>query len=219
MRSDLSPNWFHRAGAAIVGLALLLAPLLAPSGSGTISRASADSGRVGLVVQDGPNSQPRFQCVQLTPQMSGNQVLTAAHHQLRFDKSNFLSGIDGVPTTVAPFDEKHPRYWSYWQLAAGGKWTYSNVGADKSRPKAGSVEGWFYFDGATYAPGVVTFDQVCPATQTQTATPTTTASATNAVATSNKKSGSALTGTLVALVAVAALGSAAVLVARRRRVR
>jgi hypothetical protein len=151
--------------------------------------------------------------------MSGNQVLTAAHHQLRFDKSNFLSGIDGAPTAVAPFDEKHPRYWSYWQLAAGGKWTYSNVGADKSRPKAGSVEGWFYFDGATYAPGVVTFDQVCPATQTQTATPTTTASATNAVATSNKKSGSALTGTLVALVAVAALGSAAVLVARRRRVR
>jgi hypothetical protein len=141
--------------------------------------------------------------------MTGNAVLKAAQHQLTFDKSNFLSQIDGVPATVKPFDSKHPAYWSYWHLATSGKWAFSDKGGDTAKPAPGTIEGWFYFDGATYSPASVTFDQVCTNTPSPSATATT--------AEANKSSNGSRTAVVIGIGAVVVLAAAAALVSRRNR--
>jgi hypothetical protein len=200
------------AGVLAAGLStsIVMAPALFRT---TATPAAATDSQVGLVIQNGAGSTPSFACVPLTSGMNGNDVLKAAKHELTFDKSNFLSKIDNVPATVAAFDAKHPRYWSYWHLSSTGVWAYSNVGADKAHPTAGTVEGWFYFDGATYAPGAVTFAQVCPATTA--ATPSTSVSVVAQKTTKNSKA--PVGGVIVVVVAIAALGGVAVARSRRNR--
>ncbi|HEY2041069.1 MAG TPA: hypothetical protein VGH11_00240 [Jatrophihabitans sp.] len=207
----------HRRVTRLTVAALLAVGLAAAPAVTTLGTAPAEAAgdQVGLVIQDGASSKPAFQCVSLTPNMTGNDVLKAADHTLTFDKSNFLTAIDSVPAKVAAFDSKHPRYWSYWQQPANGKWAYSNSGSDKTHPKAGTVEGWFYFDGATYAPAPVTFAQVCPATASATAVTNPPSQA--KAATKKSSSAGPIAGTVVAVVVLGAL--AALMVARSRRVR
>jgi hypothetical protein len=192
----------------------LAAIALVTTTSGTMPADAADtsppagSPRIGLVVQDGAAAAPKFACVSYSQGMTGNDVLKAAQHQLTFDKSNFLSQIDGVPSTVKPFDAKHPAYWSYWHFASG-KWGFSDKGGDTAKPNAGTVEGWFYVDGASYAPGTVSFDQVCSAPSPST-TPT-------AAATAKKSSSGSKAAVTVGIGVVVVLGAAAVVVSRRGR--
>jgi hypothetical protein len=205
----------HNRAIRVVAAGLLAAGIIAApalSGSHAAPAAAAVDNRVGLVIQDSATSPATFQCVPVTPTMTGNDVLKAANHELAFDKSNFLTTIDKVPAKIAPFDAKHPKYWSYWQSAANGKWAYSNSGADKTHPKPGTVEGWFYFDGATYSPAPVTFAKVCPP---QSATPL----ASGALPRAAKKSSSTgpIAGTVVVVIVLGALAALVITRSRRRR--
>jgi hypothetical protein len=195
------------AGAAAFGLA---APGLGASAHADTSSSVPTQPRVGLVVQDGPSATPKFACVDHTTGMTGNDLLKAAKHKLSFDKSNFLSQIDGVPATVKPFDAKHPAYWSYWHLGTSGKWQFSSKGGDAAKPDAGTIDGWFYIDGASYTPAAVTFGQVCTA-----ASPT----PSQVVVTVNSKrsSNGSKTAVAVGVGAVVILGGAALVASRRKR--
>jgi hypothetical protein len=193
--------------------ALAAAAILATTATTTAAGADETSSpggqqRIGLVVQDSAAAAPKFACVNYTQGMTGNDVLKAAQHQLTFDKNNFLSQIDGVPATVKPFDSKHPAYWSYWHLASSGKWTFSDKGGDTAKPAPGTIDGWFYFDGATYAPTSVTFGQVCTSAPSRSAT---------AAAAAKKSSGGPRAAAVIGVAVVIVLAAAAVLVSRRNR--
>jgi hypothetical protein len=197
---------------ALAATALLVASLVAlavPAGAAESTPPAAEN-RVGVVIQDGAAATPKFGCVTVSPGMTGNDVLIAAKHKLTFDKSNFLSQIDGIPATVPKFDDKHPTYWSYWHLGASGTWAFSNEGADKAHPTAATVEGWFYVDGASYAPAAVTFAQVCPE-------PAKASASTVQAADTKKSANGSKTAVVVAVVVVALLAAAAALRSRRNR--
>lgn len=194
--------------AAVAAIAILATTSAATVACADETPTASGQQRIGLVVQDGAAAAPKFACVDYTQGMTGNDVLKAAQHQLTFDKSNFLSQIDGVPATVKPFDSKHPAYWSYWHLASSGKWTFSDKGGDTAKPGPGTIDGWFYFDGATYTPTSVTFGQVC------TSTPSLSATATTAP---KKSSSRSKTAVVIGVGAVVVLAAAAALVSRRNR--
>jgi hypothetical protein len=202
------PRWARLAALAATAIFATTAAATAAGATETPSPGSQQ--RIGLVVQDGAAVAPKFACVDYTQGMTGDDVLKAAQHQLTFDKSNFLSQIDGVPTTVKPFDSKHPAYWSYWHLASSGKWTFSDKGGDTAKPAPGTIDGWFYVNGATYTPTSVTFGQICTNTPSPSAIATT-------VAAAKKSSSGSKTAVVVGVGVVVVLGAAAALVSRRNR--
>lgn len=61
-------------------------------------------------------------------------------------KGGALCQIGGVPDTCT-FDSSTTIYWSYWQWS-GGSWHYSNEGGGTYTGAPGSVEAWFWGNGA-----------------------------------------------------------------------
>ncbi|WP_420174586.1 hypothetical protein [Luteococcus sp. OSA5] len=100
-----------------------------------------EQGKVWLVVQDSKKELLVDKCVEVAE--TGEKLLSEAGVKTTKDaKGQMICTIEGEPQTCpAAFDGN---YWHYYTAQKGGKWTYSQVGADQSKPKAGTLEGWCY---------------------------------------------------------------------------
>ena len=140
--------------------------------------ASAQEGRVGLVVQFG-NGAVFKGCYPYTPGLTGADLL----RQAGLDTAVEYSGQGAfVCRIVAPgvgqdgCDYPHEacqcqaqtlpwRYWAYWRLE-GGAWTYSEQGAAGRVLQPGSVDGWAWGEGGVASgvtPPPVTWQDLCAA--------------------------------------------------------
>lgn len=97
----------------------------------------------------------------------GWEALTGAGFAVRGTTRfpGFVCRIDDRPATdpcvtAAPADA----YWSYWNAARGGTWTYSEVGARSRTPPVGSVEAWSFSDETGRPPRIPPPGRPSPAT-------------------------------------------------------
>ena len=81
---------------------------------------------------------------------------------------SLLAGV--MVAMAAPANAAAYRYWGYFQQT-GGKWAFSQVGPDQSKPKDGSVEGWRFAvadESSTRFPRALpSFADVCGSTKAQ----------------------------------------------------
>lgn len=105
-------------------------------------------GKVWLVVQDSSGKMLADTCTDVAA--SGEKLLTGAGLQFTKDaKGQMICTIAGEPATCpTKFDGN---FWHYYTAGKDGKWVFSQVGANESKPKAGTMEGWCY--GKECTPG------------------------------------------------------------------
>ncbi|MEL4358140.1 MULTISPECIES: hypothetical protein [unclassified Luteococcus] len=167
-----------------------------------------DQGKVWLVVQSSKGELMVNKCVEKAA--SGTELLTSAGVKITKDpKTQMICAMDGEPAACpAKFDGN---YWQYYTATKGGKWTFSQVGADQSKPKAGTLEGWCY--GKQCTPTMPALDGAAGTASTS-AAPSSPASTAPAQEAGKKDTPWATIG-VVALLLCA--GAAAFLASRRKK--
>lgn len=135
--------------SAAAALTLSLAPAAAFAADAAPARVMpadavsdcSSQGKVWLVIQDAKGEALVDKCVETAA--TGEALLTQAGVKTTKDaKGQFICAIEGEPA-VCPtkFDGN---YWHYYTAAKPGAWTFSQKGADQSKPTAGGMEGWCY---------------------------------------------------------------------------
>lgn len=119
----------------------------------SLPKASTSCSGVWVVVNRG-NSQQTVRCA--TTYTNGLVALKSAGFSIKTTKTNygqFLCQIQGYPSKCTSTANTFWGYWKATQKADGswGTWTFSDNGAEKSKPRKGVAEGWIYgpwLDGA-----------------------------------------------------------------------
>ncbi|MEL4505089.1 hypothetical protein AAEX63_09690 [Luteococcus sp. H138] len=167
-----------------------------------------DQGKIWLVVQSSKGDLMINKCVDVAP--TGTELLTKAGVKITKDaKGQMICAMEGEPAKCpAKFDGN---FWQYYTATKGGKWTFSQLGSDQSKPKAGTLEGWCY--GAKCTPTMPALDAAAGTASTS-AAPSAPASAAPAQKADKKGTPWATIG-VVALLLCA--GVAAFLASRRKK--
>jgi hypothetical protein len=111
-------------------------------------------------------------CTKVAPGSTGDDVLQAAGHSLRFRSDGLLCTIDGLPKTGCT-DVNNNHYWAYYHRAPGStKWVYSNEGGATYEPVNHSAEGWVYDNGSSLTPANVPQSRICQPAAKASPTPT-----------------------------------------------
>ncbi|MGO4958266.1 hypothetical protein ACTQ49_13525 [Luteococcus sp. Sow4_B9] len=188
------------AAVALLGLAPAAPALaLAEAPARTLPASQVDDclsgGKVWLVVQDSKETKLVDKCVDVAP--TGEELLTKAGVTIGKDKSGqMICTMEGEPATCpASFDGN---FWHYYTAEQGGQWTFSQVGANQSKPKPGTLEGWCYGKECTPALPAMASAGRAPAANDASTAPASTGStdgaSTGTTASESAGAGSASTG-------------------------
>lgn len=150
-RGTVTSRWWARAcSLTVASLMVLLGTLSCGADAGSAVPTSNDGapdtvadclerGEVWLLLVTENGERLRSECVG-TPQ-NGSQALAAAQVSTVRSKGGYLCTLAGYPESCPrTFDGQ---YWQYSQARGlAEEWVYSQKGADSSRVRAGSIEGW-----------------------------------------------------------------------------
>lgn len=129
-------------GAVLFAFSLIAAPLTAQAETTAADQVGAclSADNVWLLVVDEDTNVIANQCVG-TP-ATGVDALTEAGVKLGYDANNFICSMNDHPAPCpATFNGQ---FWNYYQGTVGKDYAFSQVGANESKPAAGSVEAWCY---------------------------------------------------------------------------
>lgn len=118
----------------------------------------AAAARAGLIVDPGDGA-PLTRCVELEAvPSSGIELLERSGLAVAYQagaRGTMVCALAGTgcdfpaePCLCACSGGEECRYWSLWQLDAGGSWQRAEAGADRRTVAAGSVQGWRWGDGS-----------------------------------------------------------------------
>jgi len=139
--------------------------------------------RAGLVIRFGDGSVVT-RCVSFSePSINGVELLTRAGLSIRVDVNSSIGagvckigsqGCDAGKSCFCQCEGATCAYWQYFYMQ-NGAWKYSALGAGIHQVTDGAVEGWAW--GNNITPPMMTFDQICAASESKTAAPSVPASA------------------------------------------
>ena len=160
-----------------IGLCLALSLLLAGSLPGTAEAQGGDH-RAGLVVRFG-DGKVETRCVHFSePDITGEQLMERSGLQVII---NYNGSFGGTVCSVNGEGCRYPsedcfcrclgaqcEYWAYYRWVDGA-WEYSQVGATGIKVVDGDLQGWSWGPGNFQSgtePPLVSFAEVCSATDT-----------------------------------------------------
>lgn len=137
------------AGRAVVLVLALVAALAAPGAAPAWAAPTPCTAREVTVVVEGIG-------IGCSPAgFDGARTLQAAGFSIEFVQTQpgFICRINGQPADD-PCMRTPPAsaYWAYYHARLGGTWEYSDKGAGNYYPRAGTVEGWAFGNGAEPGP-------------------------------------------------------------------
>jgi LPXTG-motif cell wall-anchored protein len=213
----------HREGrsrwVALCSILVLVAVNLVPFASGSVASASESPTFITVAVVVEIHHHQTVRCVTVRKGASALQILDALSQSLGWPPPTtdvawpgFICSIKGTPfrstSCLSKFDPKEST-WGFW-LGEGPTWRYATMGAASTVPKDHDVEGWVLEPGTAMhativSPSITTnFSALCGR---QTSTPSV----------ETPKTSSHVGGALAAVGLILGLGSAGIVIARRRR--